>query len=194
VRAPLRRALQAGCSGERAAALPVAAIVRLAPQLVSSPACLRPARIAWSLVCARAPADLRKFAFSLVAILSATDILNQVFDLIEPSSDNMIAMLDGSIPITTRCYVQAVGDSFFELSSVLWTTAIAATLYCTVIWRWTFENNVLTFLKFSAWCYGIPLVLTVAPAIDHAFGPAGAACWIKEEKAYWQVRSTGTTE
>lgn len=133
--------------------------------------------------------NLRKLSFTLVAILSATDVLNQVFDLVRPTSEELAEMNADPSYVSGVCYFQAIGDNFFELASVLWTTAIAATLYATVIWRMKLVDNRGTLLRFSAFCFGLPLILTIAPAADGAFGAAGGACWIKESKAYWRFIS-----
>jgi hypothetical protein len=60
--------------------------------------------------------SMRKFAFKLVAILSATDVAAQLFNFVSPTGKNMQDMQEGIIPISNVCYAQAVGDSFFELS------------------------------------------------------------------------------
>jgi hypothetical protein len=40
---------------------------------------------------------------------------------------------------------------------------------------------------FAAVCFGVPAILTVLPALDGAYGPAGSWCWILEDKQYWCV-------
>jgi hypothetical protein len=138
------------------------------------------------LCCYFAYPHLRKFSFTLVAILSATDICNQIFDLIDPPADEMAAMAADPSYVSSHCMVQAVGDNFFQLASVYWTTAIAATLYMTVMWRWKLNEDRRTFSRFAAVCFGIPLVLTILPAFDSAYGAAGGICWMKETKEYWR--------
>ena len=106
------------------------------------------------------------------------------------------------------CLAQAYMESFFELSSVLWTTAIAATLYMTVFLR--IKNPGATTAMRSLWfpvaqphpspeytlpaeakmpifvavCYGVPLVMTIIPGAIGAYGPAGAWCWISRDYDY----------
>lgn len=130
--------------------------------------------------------NLRKFSFKLVAILSFCDAFNQAFDLVQPSARDIIDMEQGITPVDVTCYVQAAGDTFFELSSVLWTTAIAATLYLTVQHKMKLEDSPVAMLCFCVVAFGLPAVVTIAPAVDHAFGPAGGWCWIIEEKAFWR--------
>lgn len=128
---------------------------------------------------------LRKLTFTLVASLSISDILNQLFDLVTPSVGSLDAMRAGG-PVSAQCYVQSLFDNFFELSSVLWTTAIAATLHMTVMWRWQLRDDWATLGRFAAWCYGVPLLLTVLPLFDGAYGASYTACWIRPEKVYWE--------
>jgi hypothetical protein len=131
-------------------------------------------------------AKLRKISFSLVFLLSCTDVWNQIFDLIAPSTEDLQRMQQDPSIVTTTCMAQAVGDNFFELASVLWTTAIAATLYMTVMWRKRIEDTWLTWAKYACWCYGIPLVLTIVPGAVGAFGASGSECWIKESHFAWR--------
>lgn len=56
----------------------------------------------------------------------------------------------------------------------------------TVMWRKRIEDTWLTWAKFSAWCLGVPLLLTIIPGAAGAFGAAGSECWIKESKWGWR--------
>ena len=129
-------------------------------------------------------AHLRRFAFLLVAILSCCDILNQVADFISPDAGAVAEMAKGA-QVTTECYAQAILDSFFELASVLWTTAIAATLYMSVFLRMSADSVQAKLPYFALFCFGVPALLTAAPWFDNAYGPAGGWCWIIEAKSYW---------
>lgn len=120
---------------------------------------------------------LRTFTFSLVAMLSLTDMGNQIFDMLQPPSQDIYRMQRGEMEVTDLCYAQAVGDTFFELASVLWTTAIAYTLYTVVIRKVKVAESAVTMFKYAVVCYGIPTIATIAPAIDNAYGPAGGWCW-----------------
>lgn len=137
------------------------------------------------LICFAALPRLRTFAFTLVALLSATDIANQIFDLTRPSADDMYAMSLGG-PITRLCIFQSVMDNFFEIASVLATTAIASALYATVCRGAKLAFTWRTILLIAAVCYGIPLILTIAAGAGGAFGPSGASCWIKPTHPWWQ--------
>lgn len=129
---------------------------------------------------------LRRFAFLLVCILSACDILNQVSDFISPDAGELAEMAAGG-PTTASCYAQAVLDSFFELASVMWTSAIATTLYLSVFRRMSADDVAAKLPLFAAINFGVPLVLTIAPWFDGAYGPSGGWCWIVEAKQYWRA-------
>jgi len=129
---------------------------------------------------------LRKFSFVLVAILSCCDAVNQVTDLLQPSAADLVEMRARGAPYSPLCYVQAVGQSFLELSSVLWTSAIAATLYITVLLRRQLDANACVLAQFAAVCFGLPLVLTAIAGGIGALGPSGAWCYIVEEYQYWR--------
>ena len=91
------------------------------------------------IVCAYARyAALRKFAFTLVAALSASDLMNHFFDLIGPTPAELASA--GSADASPACLVQALGNAEFELASVLWTGAIASALYAQVFLGWRPER------------------------------------------------------
>ena len=139
------------------------------------------------IICYIAFKHLRKFAFTLVMILSVTDVLNQTMDFLQPTAAELDYM-ESSNTVSTECYVQAIGNSIFELASVLWTTAIAATLYMFIFLRMT-SDAVESKLKYMfLFCYGLPLILGLLPLINNAYGPSGAWCWIKTNAGfeYWQ--------
>ena len=137
------------------------------------------------LVYARFP-PLRRLSFTLVAALAATDFLNQIFDVISPSAADLRDMASGAQPTSALCYVQAVGDSFFEMASVLWTACIAMLLYSTVMWRWRWEDTWRTLGRFAAVVFSLAAALTIAPAAAGALGSGGTDCWIRP--AYWPWR------
>ena len=70
--------------------------------------------------------------------------------------------------------------------SVLWTSAIAATHYVSVVWRLGPEQTAAMLPRYAAVSLGVPALLTVLPALDAgSYGPAGGWCWITEAKQYW---------
>jgi hypothetical protein len=87
--------------------------------------------------------------------------------------------------ITPACLAQAIGSSFFELSSVLWTTAIATTLYLFVWQRMAAEEVERKLPLFALVCIGAPLLLALLPLADASYGPAGAWCWIRSTRPAW---------
>lgn len=84
-------------------------------------------------------------------------------------------MAAGARPVSGLCYTQAIGDSFFELSSVLWTSAIAETLYVSVVWRLRPEQVAALLPRFAAVCLGLPALLAALPALDVG-GARGRVC------------------
>ena len=130
--------------------------------------------------------NLRKFAFKLVAILSFTDLLNQGVDMfISVPAIELEQINSGVIDVTGKCYVQAILNSYFELSSVLWTTAIAATVHMFVSQRMSSDAIESKLKLFIGYCCGIPLLLSLLPLTDKAYGASGAWCWIKSDKIAW---------
>jgi len=128
---------------------------------------------------------LRKLAFRLVALLSLTDVLNQLFDFVGPSAAELAAIRAGQAPVSGACLAQALGNSFLELSSVMWTTTIAYTLYLFVALRLSPEAVERRFPLMLAWAVGFPLAMALLPLADNAYGAAGAWCWVRPEKAAW---------
>jgi hypothetical protein len=127
---------------------------------------------------------LRKFSFTLIALLSATDVLNQTFDLVGPPASELAAMEAGA-PLTGRCWAQALGNSVFELSSVLWTGCIAWTLYALVWLGWRPDAVERSLPRMFGVALGVPVLLMLLPfaAGGGVYGPAGAWCSVRP--AYW---------
>ena len=133
----------------------------------------------------RLPADKRS-SFRLICILSACDAMKQIFDLIPVPSTDIEAMENETLPITPACYATAIGDTFWELASVLWTSAIATRLLIAVMLSPERGDSCRTLIWFNVVCFGLPLAVTVAPALDSAYGPAGGWCWLTERHQYWR--------
>jgi len=96
---------------------------------------------------------LRSFAFKLVTFLSISDFIfysGKLLSLVEVSSAN----------IQTLCNLQGLMINFGELASILWSAAIAFTLYSTVLkGKRNFEEEYNDKIKLVA--LGIPAVLTL---------------------------------
>jgi hypothetical protein len=140
------------------------------------------------LICYARYTHLRKFAFTLVAILSFTDLLNQLTEFVQPGPAELDAIVASGV-LSPTCYFQALTDTFFELSSVLWTSAIAFSLYLVVFLRIQDQGELYKRLpRIAAICYGVPLVATLLPLTEQAYGVAGAWCWIPgtARSWYWQ--------
>jgi hypothetical protein len=107
--------------------------------------------------------DLHNITFRLIFYMSLSDILNGVTFFL-PSEG-------------TTCYVQAVGNTIFPLSSVLWTSVIAFCLHRIVIKE---DYELMRFEKYYLlYAYGLPLLAVVPPAAAGAFGYAQGWCWIR---------------
>lgn len=147
---------------------------------------------AFIVICFLALRRLRgSISFLLIFILSICDFLSQITDLVEEDAHDLVAIHSNGPPYTARCYVQAVGNSFFDPASILWTTAIACTLYATVKWRWNVEPTCQVMSILSLVCFGIPLILTVSAGAAGAFGPSSGWCFIVSQKAIWRFIVSG---
>ena len=124
--------------------------------------------------------ELRKFSFTLIACLAATDLVNQIFDFVGPTASELAEMEAGA-PLTPRCWAQALGNGVFELASVLWTGCIAWTLYA-LVWQGMRGDRVQAMLpRMCALVFGLPLLLMLLPFLtfEPVYGPAGAWCSIR---------------
>jgi len=126
---------------------------------------------------------LRKFSFRLVAALALSDVLNHVVDLAGPPPAALEAARAGA-PAPPACLAQALGNAEFELASVLWTGAVAATLLAQVSLGWDARRVEALWPRFAAVCWGAPAALALAPLAlvgADAYGPSGAWCWIRPQ-------------
>ena len=119
---------------------------------------------AFILFCYARYAPLRKFSFTLIALLSATDVLNQLFDFVGPPASEL-AVMEAGAPLTPRCLVQALGNQVFELSSVLWTGCIAWTLYALVWKGWRPDAVERSLPRMFAVTLGAPVLLMLLSLI-----------------------------
>lgn len=131
-------------------------------------------------------AHLRRLSFKLVAILAVLDICNQAFDFMSPSVAELDSMEAGG-PTTPLCWAQALGNSEFELASVLQTGAIAWTLYALVWSGWRVAEIEAALPRMVGVVLAVPALLTVLPFMwgPYVFGPAGAHCWLRKEYIYF---------
>eukprot|EP00897_Mesotaenium_endlicherianum_P006632 jgi/Mesen1/5998/ME000304S05008 len=117
--------------------------------------------------------DLRKFSFRLVFYLSLSDMLTSFFNLLGDPGEGVL------------CYMQGYATQFFWVASFLWTTTIAFTLHRTVIRHKTNVDALGPY--FHAYVWGTALVMTLLPSIGADYGPAGAWCWVQNEKLAGKV-------
>lgn len=109
--------------------------------------------------------DLQAITFRLIFYMSIADILNNISYLI-PSQG-------------VSCYVQAVSNTLFPLSSVLWTSVIAFCLRRVVIKE---DYELMRYEKYYLiYAYGMPFLALIPPAATGLLGYAQGWCWIKAE-------------
>lgn len=115
--------------------------------------------------------DLRGFAFKLVFCMTIADAGKAICKL-------QVAFL---LPTYGAfCYIAAVADTFCALSSVLWTSTIAWSLYITVVRGREDIESLKGYFHLYSW--GIPLLITPLPFITDSYGPAQGWCWIAASK------------
>jgi len=120
-------------------------------------------------------AELRNFAFKMVFWIAFSDFFYAIGDMMLDSPSGSFA-----------CYLQALLISYFELSSMLWTVAIAFTLHITILRK---DPNFLLDVegsarKYALFCWGIPLVLAILPLTTSSYGDSGGWCWISTDASY----------
>ena len=77
---------------------------------------------------------------------------------------------------TGLCTFQGLAMQFFQFSSILWSTAIALTLYRAVVKR-TETDGLMK--HFHILCFGVPGVFCLLPLTTTSYGNTGAWCWIQ---------------
>lgn len=128
-----------------------------------------------------------KASFRFVFCLSVSDVCNHLFDFVGPSAAEISAMRAGE-PTSAACYAQALGNAEFELSSVLWSTVIAAVLYSQVVLGVRQERVERAFVPISAAAWGVPLCLAILPLLVEGpgvYGASGSWCWIRGMYPGW---------
>lgn len=110
-------------------------------------------------------AKLRTMSYRLVMFLSVADIGASAPYLL-PSSDH------------NTCIAQAYLLTAFQLSTVLWTTAIANVLFETITKGNTdFQKR---FIAYNIVCWGVPIIMASLPFSTNSYGYSHGWCWIKE--------------
>ncbi|RYG57315.1 hypothetical protein EON66_00695 [archaeon] len=139
------------------------------------------------LACYAAFPRLRRLTFTLVAILAACDIGNQIFDLSGPSPAEIADMEERMDMTNTRCIAQAAGETLMELASALWTFSIAATLFLTVKGKYKLDEYPgRTVAIFAAISFGIPGIFSLVAGVNGVYGPAGGWCWMVGSAEIWR--------
>jgi len=122
---------------------------------------------------------LRKFSFKLVLFMSLADVgATLSYFLGDPKNDGSVI-----------CGLQAWGEQMFQLSSMLWSTAIALTLYRAVVSHKE-TDELMKYLHLL--CFGLPFFLSFMPLTTDDYGTTGAWCWIKSDEPndsgfWWRI-------
>lgn len=78
------------------------------------------------------------------------------------------------------CDFQGMDMQFFETASILWTVVIGASLYSSVVLQQRpLENRKVLFML----TFGTSFVMMMLPVTTSSYGPSGAWCWIKGDRA-----------
>ena len=109
------------------------------------------------------PQDLRTHAFALVHYLALADLFNSLWPYLPQS------------PVAS-CSLQAFVYQLFSLASILWTAAIAHTLWATVVAR---DEDVARFMRwYHAGVWGTSGVSAIVPLAAGRYESVGPWCWI----------------
>ncbi|GMH63433.1 hypothetical protein TrST_g1633 [Triparma strigata] len=116
---------------------------------------------------------LRTNSFTLVTLMSLADILVIIsYFLGDPTSG------------TGLCTFQGLLQQFAELSSILWSTIIAWTLYTAVVHR---RDTSKMLHKFVVVGFGVPFLLALFPLTTTSYDNTGAWCWITADDVAGQL-------
>lgn len=133
--------------------------------------------------------DLRTFAFQLVFFVSCSDFILSIGNFLGDAGgqDSHLGSSDG------LCTLQSIFISYGQLSSVLWSGAIAFTLHQAFLnRREDFSGQRIS--KYTYWyvgvCFGLPLIVTFLPFATDSYGDTGGWCWIvqfNEAGTLWRL-------
>lgn len=109
--------------------------------------------------------SIRSFSFQLVFFMAISDFFHSIC-LMLPAKG-------------IYCQIQGPFMEFTSLSSILWSSCIAYSLYNAVILEKPIGEKLL--LKYLMLSYGLPLILTIIPAVFRTYNLSGAWCWINSD-------------
>ena len=107
--------------------------------------------------------DTRSFAYRLVVYMSLMDIGHAIGFFLPERPESL-------------CKAQAMITSYFSLAAVLWTAALAFTLYDAVVRR---KDVASLELKLVIFANGLPLLALIPPLVEGSYGQSGGWCWIQ---------------
>jgi hypothetical protein len=116
--------------------------------------------------------DLRNYNYRLVFYMSMSELLTCIGNF-------YLAFMLPWWSSCTICTIQAIILNFSCLSSVLWTSVIAFTIYRSLVLEktdgWKYE------MYYLLYAFGLPLSLNFLPMLTDSFGKAEGWCWIDIE-------------
>jgi len=128
--------------------------------------------------------ELRSFAYRLVLWVAISDWWNAIGNMMGDVGGYSAS--ESGPSRSSACRFQAILISYFELTSILWSAAIAFTLHLAFLREDTRFSAVeidsrARWYHVTIWC--IPLVLTMLPLTTDSYGDTGGWCWILGDSA-----------
>jgi len=123
---------------------------------------------------------LHTFPFKLVLFVSISDFITSIGNFMGDAGGNDDTHLGASEGL---CVFQAVLISYGQLSSVLWSAAIAFTLEMAVLRRsksFSQEHISQYTYHYISVCFGAPVIMALLPLITTSYGDTGGWCWITQ--------------
>ncbi|XP_028848235.1 cyclic AMP receptor-like protein A [Denticeps clupeoides] len=97
--------------------------------------------------------------------------------------DSVAYVMGDSHPEGTLCSFQAWWLTYFDWSALAWVCLITLNLYLNLV-REIRTESYETLYHFLAW--GVPLIMSCLPLFLGYYGPAGAWCWITDNRVAWR--------
>ncbi|XP_064606559.1 G-protein coupled receptor 157-like isoform X2 [Liolophura sinensis] len=111
--------------------------------------------------------DLRTTSRKLLVYLSLSDCLSSVGHVLGAMAYLQVGKLTG--PRDLMCQVPALLSMYADLSSFLWTGALAVYLYLCIVWNFITVANKLVWL-FHVICWGAPVAVVVSALVYGVVG------------------------
>lgn len=125
--------------------------------------------------------ELRSFAFYLVLMMAISDFFFSIGNFLGDTGGNPDTWIGAD---NTLCHIQALFIQYWNLASIFWAASIAFTLHKAILYNDPRFNgtNIKTYkIHYNIICFGVPLLLTILPAITNSYGDTGGWCWISRK-------------